>query len=160
MKSFLAALAVVLIFGSRDQAEAVPACTSGPIAPTCAVRANRDILFLVEGSDKIDPSRFFGELLDYTKGLFCAFNPADTVRAGLVVFGKTTEEMVPFKQYSADEWYTAVDALKTQQEGCCACCSPLASALSLARDILQRNVSAAVAFSSVIIISNGKVWQK
>jgi hypothetical protein len=36
----------------------------------------RDLLFLVDGSNSMDPDKFFREMLDYTLSLYCAFDPS------------------------------------------------------------------------------------
>ena len=44
-------------------------CGSKPTVP-CTIRASRDIIFLVDASDSMDPDLFYGMMLDYVQDLW------------------------------------------------------------------------------------------
>jgi len=105
--------------------------------PPCAQRAARDLLFLVDSSNSMDPNRFYGEMLDYTQLLFCAFDSADANRVGMIIFAQQIKVQIPLGQYSKDQWFALVNKVRasrtTATPACCSCCTPHAEAFQLAK---------------------------
>lgn len=47
-------------------------CSQFQVNP-CQLRVDRDIMFLIDGSNSMSQDRFYGEVLDYTLALYCSF---------------------------------------------------------------------------------------
>lgn len=95
--------------------------------PPCPQRADRDILFLLDTSESMNPARFYSETLDFTQAIYCAFDQRDTNRAGIVTFSATIREAVPFQAYSILDWFAAVEVLRATPDVCCRYVSSLCS---------------------------------
>lgn len=155
----------------QDVNEVVPAVASGrrlrtcggSDVPECRVRAPRDIIFLVDASDSMDPSQFYGNMLDYVQDLWCTLNINDLNRGALITFGDQVKIQVPFREYSPTEWFSAIELLRSDSTSCCKCCTPTAEAFQAARILLEQNPSPDVSGIPVVricfVITDGDPWQ-
>src|SRR5688500_8172126 len=130
-------LFMILIYLCGHGVSAGRTCADVDVPP-CPQRANRDILFLVDASESMDPDRFYRVMLDFTQSIYCAFDRRDVNRAGMVIFSSRIYEAIEFKTYSPEQWFTAVEALRATANLCCSCCTPTANAFNLARSIFER----------------------
>lgn len=134
-------------------------CSSTPVPP-CAKRGNRDIVFLVDASDSMSPSNFYGQMLDFVQTAFCAFDSADTNRAAMITFARQIVTRIPLAKYSAAQWFNKVDLVRDDSTVCCSCCTPTAEAFRAARIMLTENPPTSDdTLRVVLMISDGNPWQ-
>ena len=62
-------LTLPLVESSGTRRQLQRTCGSTNVT-TCRVQASRDILFLVDASDSMEPSAFYGAMLDYVQDLW------------------------------------------------------------------------------------------
>lgn len=104
----------------------------------CQVKADRDLLFVIDGSDSMEKDKFYNEMLAYAKNIYCAFDDVLSVnRAGMIIFNAEIKVVIPLGIYSKNEWEKLIDNLKTDDSLCCSCCTPTAEAFELALDELK-----------------------
>jgi len=149
-KLFLLALCALGVASAQRTCQSVD-------VPACQVRVARDLLFLVDASDSLNPARFQDEMLNYVQSLFCAFNQQDVNRAGMVTFNKDIKERIPLAKYSTNEWFSRVEDIRGQNL-CCSCCTPTAEAFATARRIFEA-VPIGNAYRIVFTITDGNPWQ-
>jgi hypothetical protein len=89
--------------------------------------------------------------------LYCAFNQADSNRAGMITFADQITTRIPLDFYSVSTWFAAVETIRTQNL-CCSCCTPTAEAFQLAYQTFQAK-PAPTATRIVFTISDGAPWQ-
>jgi hypothetical protein len=134
-------------------------CRSTPVPP-CARRGNRDIIFLVDASDSMSPANFYGQMLDYVQTAFCAFDNADNNRAAMITFAREIVTRIPLAQYTAEQWFSAIDDVRADGSVCCSCCTPTAEAFRAARSMLLANPPVREdTLRVVLMISDGNPWQ-
>jgi len=146
----------LLALCAAGAASAARTCASVNV-PLCQIRVNRDLLFLVDASDSLDPVRFNKEMLDYVQSLFCAFNPLDVNRAGMITFAKEITTRIPLDTYTPAQWFSQVDDIRSQNL-CCSCCTPTATAFYQAKQIFD-SIPIGNAYRIVFVITDGAPWQ-
>jgi hypothetical protein len=114
-------------------------------------------MFAVDASESMDPARFQNEMLNYVQSLYCAFNPADVNRAGLITFASEIAIRIPLDRYTPDAWFAKVEDVRSQNL-CCSCCTPTATAFLTARQAFEA-VPIGDAFRIVFVITDGAPWQ-
>lgn len=147
---------VALALLALGYVEAARTCSTVTVPP-CQFRTARDLLFLVDASDSLDPARFQTDMLDYTQSLFCAFNTADVNRAGMITFASEITTRIPLAQYTPTQWFAQVEQVRSQNL-CCSCCTPTATAFLVAKQVFD-SVPRGNAFRIVFVITDGAPWQ-
>jgi len=107
----------------------------------------------------MDPDRFYFEMLNYLQSLWCALNPAYNNRGMVITFGATVQVRVPFQQYTATQWFNAIETLRSDTSLCCACCTPTAEAFRLAKTVLTNNQIPGTRSTVVFVVTDGDPWQ-
>ena len=98
-------------------------------------------------------------MFDFLQSLFCAFNPLDTNRAALITFASEVVVRIPIGVYNSAEWFQLVDQQRADNL-CCSCCTPTASALNMAAQMIQQNPAAPGTLSISFMITDGQPYQK
>lgn len=103
-----------------DRIDAADICANFSV-PQCEYRLNRDLLFIVDASESLDPARFNGEMLDYTQALFCAFDVRDVNKAGMIMFNKNVRVEIPLDFYTREQWFAKVEEVRAKNlpVNCC-----------------------------------------
>ena len=92
--------------------------------PLCPNNRPRDLLFLVDGSNSMDPAVFYSHMLDYTLALFCALHESEPNQAGMIVFNQEIQVYIPLGKYTRQQWKAQVETVReTQYSNFPACCS-------------------------------------
>jgi hypothetical protein len=149
---------LVLALCALGFAAAQPGRTCATVTvPPCQIRVARDLLFLVDASDSLDPLRFQTEMLNYVQSLFCAFNTNDINRAGMITFASEITTRIPLDRYTPTQWFQKVDEVRAQNL-CCSCCTPTATAFMVAREVFEA-IPIGNAFRIVFVVTDGAPWQ-
>jgi len=121
----------------------------------------REIMFIVDASNTIDPVRFYGEMLDFLQEIYCALHVEAGNRGSLITFGGAVQVRIPLAPYTPQEWFDRVEQVREDRSVCCSCCTPLAEALRLARNVFTANPAQGEFFPArlAVVITDGAVWQ-
>lgn len=127
-----------------------------PQVPPCADPIPRDLLFVVDGSQSMNRDRFFSEMLEYCLRLYCAFDASEANQAGMIVFNKEIEVLIPLDVYTRNQWEAKVLEIRNtkddppEQTACCSCCTPTAEAFTVALQEFNRNAKNAATIAFMI----------
>ena len=129
---YLMAIVLLLALGS---VEATPAsCSAQPPAKLCCYKTQ--LLFLLDRS-ATQAITNITEPINFMKRARCFFEEG-RVQTGLIVFNRDVKTVIPLGNYSADDWYTALDnAVPTIQPT--SRFTPMAEAFWLARRTFEQN---------------------
>ena len=95
-----------------------------PPVPACPDPDPRDLHFLVDGSNSMNPNKFFREMLDYCMSLYCAFEEDSPNQAGMIIFNSQIRTVIPLAKYTRGEWYDRIEAIRaTKGTSDAACCT-------------------------------------
>jgi hypothetical protein len=129
----LVTLALLLLQSAKIMASGPSYCDNyNPPVPPCKELVPRDLLFMVDGSNSMNRNKFYGEMLEYCLALYCSFSPALSNQAGMIVFNKNIQVVIPLAQYSRQQWEVKVNGVRADQTQCCSCCTPTAEAFDRA----------------------------
>ena len=103
---------------------------------------------------------FYSQFLDFVQTSWCGFIAGDRNRGAMITFAGEVKTRIPLQQYSAVEWFAAVDAVRADPSVCCSCCTPTAEAFRAARLLLEANPPLSDDTTRfTLIISDGDPWQ-
>ena len=91
-------------------------------------------------------------MLDYVQDLWCTLNSNDRNRGAVITFGGEVTTQIPLREYTQDEWFSAIEGIRTNPTVCCRCCTPTAEAFRAARLTFQNNPAPDVSGIPVIRI--------
>lgn len=136
------AAALMLTVSPTAQAQSDYCQVEFPTVKPCPVSVSRDIMFLLDGSNSMDPNRFYGEVLDYTLQIWCSFQQDQANKAGVVLFNQRVEVIVPMAIYTRQQWQQKVltirESRNTTNPACCSCCTPTGDAFRVANAEFDR----------------------
>jgi hypothetical protein len=107
----------------------------------------------------MDPNRFYGEMMDYTQSLFCAFNPLDRNKASLITFASSITIQIPLAEYTAARWFELIDVLRSTPNVCCSCCTPTATAFLVAKSVFDATPPSPETLPIIFVVTDGAPWQ-
>ena len=112
-------------------------------------------MFLVDASSSLNKTDY-ENVLTYIKVIFCAFDPRVQNRAGMIVFNANIELRIALSNYTAEEWFDAVETERAA-DLCCSCCTPLVEALELAYTTFQGTPPSQDTLPMTFILTDGQV---
>lgn len=133
----LASLYVLLLANAQTRAPTGSSyCNQGNFEtlniPPCQDEFPRSILFVMDGSNSLSKNDFYGPMLDYALGLYCAMHPQFPHQVGMLIFGEKIQPLITLSQYTRAQWFTQVQRIRDEASACCSCCTPTADAFDLA----------------------------
>jgi hypothetical protein len=102
-------------------------CSSLNITRCTSEAKPADVLYLVDASDSMYPQFFYGQMLDYVLQLQCTLNDTLPNRVGMLLFSNRINKVIRLDQYTPQEFYDQVQAVRQDASACCTCCTPLVS---------------------------------
>jgi len=98
-------------------------------------------------------------MLDYVQSLWCALQTGLQNRGTVITFANEIKVQVPFKVYSAVDWFSAIEVIRANSTICCSCCTPTAEAFAMAQNLLAKNQLSDGRSTVVFVITDGDPWQ-
>lgn len=146
-------LAFLFAHASGQYLQRPAECSSVNVSDCQVQETPIDLLYLLDTSNSINRTQFYGEILGFLKLLNCALNDSLPSQTGVITFSHLVNVVVPLAHYSINEWFNTIDQLSQNPNLCCQCCTPLAEAFDMANQLfLSNGVNKA---RLVIVITDG-----
>jgi len=132
-------------------------CGNDVSVPVCATPVPRDVVFILDTSNSLNPTDFYNNTLNYIQSLYCAFSSAPGSQAGVVTFSQQITTRISLGPWTTTEWFSQLETIRSDPTVCCSCCTPTAEAFALAYQMFAASGKNAIQIA--YIVTDGYPYQ-